>query len=94
VVIADEVARDEVGLLARIATGDPEGIALLYDRYGRRVFALAYRLLGDRGAAEDVVQAAFLTIWRRAGTYDATRGAVGPWLLTIVRRRSLDVLRG
>jgi RNA polymerase sigma-70 factor, ECF subfamily len=94
VVIADAVARDEAGLLARIATGDPEDITLLYDRYGRRAYALAYHLLGDRGTAEDVVQTAFLTIWRRAGTYDATRGTVGLWLLTIVRRQSLDVLRG
>jgi DNA-directed RNA polymerase specialized sigma24 family protein len=62
VVIADAVARDEAGLLARIATGDLEGIALLYDRYGRRASALADRLLGDRGAAEDVVQATFPTI--------------------------------
>lgn len=62
-----EISRDDATLLERIARRDPEGIALLYDRYSGVAFALAYRLLGDRAAAEDAVQGAFLNVWRRDG---------------------------
>ncbi len=81
-------------LLERITQRDPEGVPLLYDRYGGIAFALAYRMLGDRGAAEDVVQEAFLNIWRCARTYDAQRGNVRTWLLTIVHHQTIDRLRG
>ncbi len=87
------VPADDSSLLDRIARRDPAGIALLYDRYGALAFALAYRLLSDRGAAEDVVQGAFLAVWRRAGTYDATRGTARAWLLTIVHHQAIDALR-
>ncbi len=91
--IAYEAAEDDADLLDRIARHDPGGVSVLYDRYGGIAFALAYRLVSDRCGAEDVVQAAFLDVWRRAGTYDATRGTVRTWLLTIVHHRAIDVLR-
>lgn len=80
-----------VGLLAQ---RDPKGIERLYDQYGGLAFAIALRVLGDRTAAEDVVQESFLAIWRRSETFDARRGGLRPWVCTIVHHRALDRLRG
>jgi RNA polymerase sigma-70 factor (ECF subfamily) len=91
---SDVTIMDDVAILERIARRDPEGVSLLYDRYGGIAFALAYRLLHDRGAAEDIVQEAFLNVWRHARTYDAKRGTVRTWLLTIVHHQTIDRLRG
>jgi RNA polymerase sigma-70 factor (ECF subfamily) len=65
----------------------------LYEAYHRQALGLAYRLLRDRGEAEEVVQEAFLAVWRTAGRYDATRGSTRTWLLAIVRNRSISLLR-
>jgi RNA polymerase sigma-70 factor (ECF subfamily) len=65
----------------------------LYDRMSRRAFGLAYRIVGDGAAAEDVVQEAFLSLWRTAERIDSTRGNLQSYILTIVHRRSIDVLR-
>lgn len=81
-------------LLERIQAGDDEALSLIYDRYGGLTFALAFRLLGDRGQAEDVVQEAFLSLWRRAATFDAGRGSVRGWLTTITRNAAIDRRRG
>ena len=69
-------------------------IEALYDQYGGLAFALAYRILGERGIAEDVVQEAFLTVWRQQATYDAARGSARTWIMTIVHHRAIDQLRG
>ncbi len=69
-------------------------IEALYDQYGGLAFALAYRILGERGIAEDVVQEAFLTVWRQQEMYDAARGSTRTWILTIVHHRAIDQLRG
>ncbi len=92
-VTADESAESDGDLLQRITLRDPEGVARLYDRYGGLAFALAYRILQDRGAAEDVVQEAFLNVWRRAHTFDAKRGTARTWLLTVVHHQAIDHLR-
>ncbi len=65
----------------------------LYDRMSRRAFGLAYRIVGDGAAAEDVVQEAFLSLWRTAERIDSERGNLQSYILTIVHRRSIDVLR-
>lgn len=93
--VADESTgqNDDATVLRQIASKDPRGIELLYDRYGGIAFALAYRLLGERGSAEDVVQEAFLNIWRQGATYDTRRGTVRTWLLTIVHHRAIDHMR-
>jgi RNA polymerase sigma-70 factor (ECF subfamily) len=83
----------DAAILRRIVARDPQGIELLYDRYGGMAYALAYRVLGERGLAEDVVQEAFLSVWRLGATYDARKGAVRTWLLTIVHNRTIDQLR-
>jgi RNA polymerase sigma-70 factor, ECF subfamily len=83
----------DAAILRQIAGRDPRGVELLYDRYGGVAFALAYRLLGERGSAEDVVQEAFLNVWRQGATYDTRRGTVRTWLLTIVHHRAIDQMR-
>ena len=73
---------------------DERAIASLYDRYGGIAFGLAYRIVGERNAAEDVVQDAFMSVWRRAVSYETGRGSVRTWLLSIVHHRAIDRLRG
>jgi RNA polymerase sigma-70 factor (ECF subfamily) len=65
----------------------------LYDAYHRQAIGLAYRLLGDLGDAEEVVQEVFLAAWRSGHTYDPARGSLHTWILSMVRNRSIDVLR-
>ena len=65
----------------------------LYDRYNRQAFGLAFRILSDAATAEEVVQDAFLSLWRNAKSFDTNRGGVKSWLLTIVHNRSIDRLR-
>jgi RNA polymerase sigma-70 factor (ECF subfamily) len=81
-------------LLSMIANGDSAALGELYDRYARVAIAVAYRVLGEHGAAEDVVQEAFLAVWRRVDSFDASRGNVRSWLLTIVRNGAVDRRRG
>ncbi len=81
--------------MAGITSNDSAAVAFsaLYDRHGAQAFAVAYRIVGIPEAAEEVVQDAFLTIWRRADQYAPARGEVRTWLLTIVRNRAIDQLR-
>jgi RNA polymerase sigma-70 factor (ECF subfamily) len=83
----------DAAILRQIVGRDPRGVELLYERYSGIAFALAYRLLGERGGAEDVVQEAFLNVWRQGATYDTRRGTVRTWLLTIVHHRAIDQMR-
>ena len=80
-------------LLVRVGGRDKKAFELFYDRFERRAFSLAYRIVGERSLAEDIVQEGFLSIWKNAGRYDPARGSAGAWALGIVRNRSIDVLR-
>lgn len=80
-------------LLEGIAGGDESSLAALYDRYHLLAFSLALRVVNDRGRAEDVVQDAFLSVWRKAGSFAEGRGSVKTWLTSIVRNRAIDVVR-
>jgi len=80
-------------LLALVAGGDERAFAVLYDRHARAAYSLAFRLLGDRQAAEDLTQDAFLAVWRMASSYSTARGSVRTWLLAIVHNRGIDRLR-
>jgi RNA polymerase sigma-70 factor (ECF subfamily) len=77
-----------------IRAGDDAALGTLYDRYGRLAFGVAYRVLEERGAAEDAVQDAFLAVWQRATSYHQERGSVRGWLLTIARNAAIDRRRG
>ncbi len=68
-------------------------MAALYDRYARPVYSLAYRVLREQRAAEDVVQDVFLGFWQRPYSYVDERGSFGPWILRVTRNRAIDVLR-
>lgn len=84
-------ADDDLVRLA--AAGDQDAFAELYDRHGHVSFGLALRIIGDRQRAEDAVQDAFLDVWRSAPRFDADRGAARAWILAIVHRRAVDVVR-
>jgi RNA polymerase sigma-70 factor (ECF subfamily) len=77
----------------RAARGDAAGLRALYDRLAPRALALALRILGARGEAEEVVQEAFLEVWRRARDYDPARAEPSSWVVMITRSRALDRLR-
>jgi RNA polymerase sigma factor (sigma-70 family) len=81
------------GLLAGVAQGDNQALVAFVRRYQNRVFGLAYSMLGDAGAAEEVAQEAFIRVWRHAPVFDARRGSVTTWVLTIARNLSIDALR-
>jgi RNA polymerase sigma-70 factor (ECF subfamily) len=87
-----ESTTDEV-LIQRIALGDEQAFALLYDRYGKPAYSLAFRILGDGPDAEDVVQEAFLNVWRMARSFDSRRGTARTWILSVIHHRAVDVYR-
>ena len=80
-------------LMELVAAGDPRAFEAVYDRHGGAAFSLAYRMVGDRVAAEDVTQEAFLAIWRSRVRYQRERGSVRTWMLGIVHHRAIDALR-
>ena len=80
-------------LLRRLAAGDQKALGEFYDLYAGLANGLALRILRDSSDAEDVVQEAFVQVWRQAGRYDPRRGSPQAWLCTIARTRALDRLR-
>jgi RNA polymerase sigma-70 factor (ECF subfamily) len=83
----------EIELLQRIGQGDRQSFAQFYDRFSRVLFSIAYRLLGNREAAEDVLQDVFVQIWEKAPLYDPKRGKPLTWAATFTRYRAIDQLR-
>jgi RNA polymerase sigma-70 factor (ECF subfamily) len=88
---AERLADEE--LMPLIGKKDPGAFEVFYDRHGGVAYSLAYRIVGERGAAEDVTQEAFISIWRSGARYDAARGSVRTWMLGIVHHRAIDALR-
>jgi RNA polymerase sigma-70 factor (ECF subfamily) len=86
-ILADE------DLISLVEAADAEAFATLYDRHSRAAFSLAYRMMGERQASEDVMQDAFLKVWRSAKSYRAERGSVRTWILSIVHNRGIDQIR-
>jgi RNA polymerase sigma factor (sigma-70 family) len=80
------------GVRRRFRDGDPEAVRTVYRSYGRLVYAVAFRVLGDSGLAEEATQQTFMKAWRAAETVDDTR-ELGPWLATIARRAAIDLYR-
>jgi RNA polymerase sigma-70 factor (ECF subfamily) len=80
-------------VLALIARSDEQALAELYRRFGRMAYGLACRILRDDALAQDAVQEAFLGVWRAAGRFSAERSKPSTWLLTLVHRRAVDLVR-
>ena len=80
-------------LVALAARGEEIALAELYDRFGRVAYGLALRILRDSTLAEDAVQDAFMTIWRTAGRFMPERAKASTWILTLVHRRAVDLVR-
>jgi RNA polymerase sigma-70 factor (ECF subfamily) len=80
-------------LVALAARSEQPALAELYDRFGRAAYGLAYRILRDESLAEDAVQEAFLTVWRTAARFVPERGKASTWIMTLVHRRAVDVVR-
>jgi len=83
----------DLATVTAMKSGDQSALAELYDRYSSVVYSVALRVLGDTGAAEDVLQEVFLQLWRNPGAFDAARGSLGSWLAVITRNRAIDSLR-
>ena len=86
-------ASSESALVSRLIAGDERALGELYDRHGGMAYSLACAIVPDSADAEEVVAEAFAQIWRTAATFDPARGNVIAWLTTIVRSRSLDMVR-
>ena len=87
-------ALDDQLLAERLRSGDREALGLLYDRYAPVAMAVAVRVVSDRELAEDLVHDAFVAMWQKIERFDPSRGSLRSWLLTIVRNRAIDRLRG
>jgi RNA polymerase sigma-70 factor (ECF subfamily) len=86
-------ATDDAGLVALLRQQPTAGIAALYDRFGRLVFSVAFRIVQDRGAAEEITQDVFMRCWRTIDRYQPQQSSLATWLLTITRNRAVDELR-
>ena len=85
--------RADARLADRIRSGDAEALGELYDRHASRALATALRVVGGRDEAEDVVHDAFVAVWRKIDRFDAQRGSLRGWLMTVVRNRAIDRVR-
>ena len=84
---------DDADLVRRLKARDPKAMSDLYDRYGRLAYSLIYRVVRNPSAAEDLLQETFMRVWNRVGSFDAEKGALGPWMLAVARNRAIDYLR-
>jgi RNA polymerase sigma factor (sigma-70 family) len=80
-------------VLEAVGRGDDDALGVLYDRFGRLAYRLAFRILRDQALAEDAVQEAFLAVWRSADAYKRERAKPSTWILTVVHRRAVDIVR-
>ena len=83
----------DLELLEHISNQDRDALATLYERFGRRVFSLAVRILSDSVSAEEVTQDVFMSVWRRGATYVSKKGKFTTWLVSIAHNRTIDELR-
>jgi RNA polymerase sigma-70 factor (ECF subfamily) len=80
-------------LMTRVQDGDSRAFEVVFDRHADSAYSLAYRMCGRRTTAEDIVQEAFLSLWRSGARYDASRGSVRSWVLGVVHNRAIDTFR-
>ncbi len=93
ILFAELVGANDPELIERLRRRDPDAMSDLYDRYARVVYSVILRIVRNAAVAEELVQESFLRAWNRGAEFDATRGRIGPWLLTIARNRAIDYLR-
>ena len=91
--VSDLQDRRDKDLVAETAAGDRSAFGELYRRYSASAFGLAYRILGERAMAEEVLQEVFLSVWQRATAYDPARGSVRSWLFAQIHHRAVDAVR-
>lgn len=87
------VLLEEELLLNRVGKGDQQAMAEIFDRYGRLVYSVAFRVLADAGQAEDVLQDVFFNVWQEPQKFQKDRGPLGAWLAVVSRNRAIDSLR-
>ncbi len=85
--------KDDGALVERLRRRDPDAMGELYDRYGKLAFSVIFRIVRNQSTAEDLLQETFLRVWNRVQAFDAEKGALGPWILTVGRNRAIDYLR-
>src|SRR6476620_5498423 len=83
---------EDADVARRLKSRDADVMGELYDRYGRIAYTLILRIVRDKAVAEDLVQECFLRVWNRGQAFDAERGALGPWILTVARNQALDYI--
>lgn len=84
---------EDAELIRRVARGDREAFASVYDRYSRPLFAIALRVLNDAREAEDIVHDVFIALWNKAGDFESDRGTAFGWCVTLTRNRAIDRVR-
>jgi RNA polymerase sigma-70 factor (ECF subfamily) len=89
----DYATLDDNGLVRLLAYKKSEALSVLYDRYGKLVFSLAFAVVNEQGAAEEITQDVFLRVWENAAIYDEAQASFRSWLTRIARNRAIDVLR-
>lgn len=89
----DYPAAEDQALLVHIVNRQTEALSVLYDRYGRLLYSVAYHLVGNRQLAEEITLDVFRRVWEKAGSYRADRASVRTWLTSMTRNRAIDMLR-
>lgn len=84
---------EDADLIKRVALGDRDAFAAIYDRYSRPLFSIALRVLNDSREAEDIVHDVFISLWNKAGDFEAERGTAFGWCVTLTRNRAIDRVR-
>jgi len=90
--VPDDISTDTM-LVSAIRSGDQAAISQLYDRYSGIVYSVALRVVGDTGAAEDILQEVFIKLWRNPEIFDSSRGSLAGWLAVMARNRAIDTVR-
>lgn len=85
--------RGEEDLALRLKRRDQNAMGELYDRYGKLVYSVIFRIVKETGTAEDLAQETFLRVWNRVQFFDPEKGTLGPWVLAVARNRAIDYLR-
>jgi len=90
---AQERAGVDAGLLRRMAGGDRDALAEIYDRFSRPLYSTALHILHDAAEAQDVMHDVFLMLWEKAAVFESERGSAFSWAVTLIRNRSIDRVR-